>query len=231
LIKLLSADTKERLERGGQRGFVDATTEPGPEDGDEPPTADPFPSEVDLHQGPLASIPEDQTLAGDAEVVPRERAAAVADVPSTPQRTRAPPVEDETSSSSSSDSSSSLGDMTLRQNRLEHARIESEVSTPGAAASGSQVRRDRTTEAIRRVRPRSSRISGSDTQSEPAGEPEIDRVIGEPSAASVVPPGGWTAAAERSKPYFSSIEPSVYLTSKNIPMPPRCRPVHVPCQD
>ena len=37
LIKLLSADAKEHLERNGQRGFVDVTAEPGPEQDDEPP--------------------------------------------------------------------------------------------------------------------------------------------------------------------------------------------------
>ena len=58
VIKILSADARERLDRNGQRGFVDATDEPGPDQDDEPASGEPFPSETDLGQGPLAPIPE-----------------------------------------------------------------------------------------------------------------------------------------------------------------------------
>ena len=106
LIKILSADARERLDRGGQRGFVDATAEPGPDPGDEPASADPFPSETDLSQGPLASIPEEPAVAGDVEAVRLERDTTMAVAPSTPQRTAALFIDRVPSSSRSSSSSS-----------------------------------------------------------------------------------------------------------------------------
>ena len=54
IIRVLSADAKANLERGGQRGFVDATKEDGPEGGD------------------FVSSPEEE-VSRNRDVDPRER--------------------------------------------------------------------------------------------------------------------------------------------------------------
>ena len=60
LIKILSADAKQHLERNGQRGFVDATREEGPD----PDVARPS-EDSTLPTGPLDSIPEEREVTPD----------------------------------------------------------------------------------------------------------------------------------------------------------------------
>eukprot|EP00973_Karenia_brevis_P032361 4460452-Karenia_brevis.AAC.1 len=62
IIRILSADAKQRLEHSGQRGFVDATAEEGPPQEEEagPPQSTLQPSQVP--EGGLPTIQEEEPL-------------------------------------------------------------------------------------------------------------------------------------------------------------------------
>ena len=66
LMNILSRDALQYASRAGQRGYVDATTEDGPEDQDDLPDAPEHPAVAEVSdRPPLAVIPEDQD---DADV-------------------------------------------------------------------------------------------------------------------------------------------------------------------
>ena len=59
LIKILSTECKQHVERAGQRGYVDATGEEGPSEEEE---AEAPSAVISVAAGPLASIPEDVAI-------------------------------------------------------------------------------------------------------------------------------------------------------------------------
>ena len=201
LIKILSADAREHIARNGQRGYVDASREDGPEDDDpEPPNS----SSVDF--GPLSSIPEESEVTPEPTVgngpglevpVVGNGTGPIAVVgtgtevgtPVTPRRGRGRPrLTDE--------------ERMVRQRTTSSASAtQSEpASEPHAAPSEIDPMQDETTlrDAAEQATARAA-ASGSASS----------------SSSSAIPAGGWIRAAERARPspYGTGFSQSIYLTS------------------
>ena len=113
VVKLLSADAKQHLERAGQRGYVDATVEEGPND--EEATQIEHPSDQltqsvehepvgPLSSAPLETIPEDEAVVDPSVVVARQGEASAAASGSDMQIGESSPTSTADTSSTSSSS-------------------------------------------------------------------------------------------------------------------------------
>ena len=189
LIKVLAADAKQHVERAGQRGYVDATGEEGPDVGDELPAP-----EVSLDTiGPLQPIPEEAELPSDEvvrEPVEPDRGAAAVD------------LSNSTSTSSTSTSSSSSPPTPSRTRPSTPRPLGRNVRTRTTSSSVSEPASEPTV-----IPPP---VEDDRTLAQAARDAS--------SSASFAPQGGWIRAAERadrSGPY-SGIALSHYICNMHV---------------
>ena len=213
LIKLLSADAKQHLERAGQRGYVDATAEEGPEDDEGASPPDPAEPLIQAAEAvpdlspsqPLATIPEE-------DVVMEPVAGTIV-----------PPVEASSSTSSSGTSSSSSSSSTPRATPVRRLAAAEPSTRNTRSRSASSV-----SEPAREPTPPLAEIPFDDLSLREAagvGPPRTGGTASNattprstPGSSSFAPQGGWIRAEERSRasPYSGFVSPfsgSIYSSS------------------
>ena len=132
IIRVQSAELKASLERKGQRGFVDATNEPGPEDvpgsSSEPPGTEDLTETRNQGSGdvPMPTIPAGR----QADLLPAERSHDRVE----------PPVHDSGSSSESSSSSSSSPPSQETTPKRQTSSVDSDPKRPKLDGSSSPAR-------------------------------------------------------------------------------------------
>ena len=204
LIKVLSADAKKHIERAGQRGYVDATSEDGPTEQDEEPDSAEHvtPDSVAPSTGPLDTIHEEGEPAA-SETSTRDP------VPAGIGQT-GPDSQSSTSSTSSSSESPAPKQRKRSepQARTVRPRLETDPLSAAASASGASP----SVSVDPRVDERSLADVASSAPSTPRQQPST------PGSASFTPHGGWRAAQDRAArptPY-SGIQQSHYFTALDV---------------
>ena len=169
LIKVLSADAKQHLERAGQRGFVDATSEEGPTEQDAEPEQMAMQADSLLHPGtPLDPILEEvEPAASDVSTVE----------PNVGRGVVRPGADSSSSGGTSSSESSPVKVRKQTVTRSVRPRLNSDIPSPVSSVAA-DIRTEDTS--------LSDAAGGPATPSRQPSKPG--------SSASHAPPGGWLKA-------------------------------------